>query len=231
MAIPWDDRRFDMYRFLYLIIWVIFATSVSHGSQKYVVRNTLELKTALDTILFHLKRKPNKLEYTCNRITMMPGFYSVFEEDQFFIILRDHLMRRGLSEAMKARMVIFADYPWPYHDEKLFEGTYIGALKYLDREIKKGLKISQDIVYTTRSVGAFYKALSLASKNNQDTVIRAPFCRKVGCIKNEKWQRRFKALSMEQDDGMRLRIQTAYCSYDQPKITFYQKNFDPFLIP
>ena len=127
------------------------------------------------------------------------------------------------------RLKVIADYHDPIDDEVLSQGFLSTVLEQMEKRFRKGLKLSQNVIYNANSLPEFYLRLKQTARNMQDTLIRLPRCRSLPCIRNPKWLRRLRGISLSRPDGMRLRIQTRFHSKDMDKYEFFQQGFVPFL--
>lgn len=137
----------------------------------------------------------------------------------------------SLLGSQKLKLRLIADYWRPIEKEIILEGSLPYVLDEIEKKFKKGLKLSQYLIYTVNSLAELYVRLKQTTRNRQDTLIRLPSCRSIPCISNPKWLRRLRSIQMTEPDGMILRMQSQYDSINMDKYEFFKAGLRPFLQP
>lgn len=168
-------------------------------------------------IIKDLKYRANPASPVRYNLKLKPGVYIIQSNENFFMKEYRRLKKHGLLDTQNIFLNITTDYEWPHSNQTLFSGKFKTALKWLDQELKKGLNLTQEIVYIAKSDREFYRALYFARTNRQHTVIKLPHCNTRPCVLKYHWLRRILELQMPNGDGTRLRIQSGSFSLDKDK--------------
>lgn len=177
-------------------------------------------------IIKDLKYRANQASPIRYNLKLKPGIYIIQSNEDFFMREFRRLKKHGLLDTQNIFFNITTDYNWPFSNQTLFSGHFKSALKWLDQELKKGINLSQEIIYEANSDREFYRALYLARSNKQHTVIKLSHCSTRPCVIKYHWLQRILELKMLDGDGTRLRIQSGSFSLDKDKWMMFDQELE-----
>ncbi len=197
----------------------------------YRVENVVSFYETIKAILNAQNADSSSFGGVCYDLILSPGMYKIPEEESLWTRWEQSPKNYRILRSNHSRLRIIVDYHDPHDDEVLFDGSFARVMRKMEAQFRKGLKLSRTMIFTVNSLSEFYLRLRQTERNRQDTIIRLPKCISIPCIRNPKWLRRFKKLTMARPDGMRLRIQSRYVSKDMDKFEFFLAGLEPFLAP
>lgn len=207
--------------------WLL-ASSIQANTE-IPIFSPADIFKSLNDLLQEMHLRPKKLISIRYSLKLRPGFYAIMPQEKFFSREYMKLKSNGLMDVQNVELQIVADYPWPHHEEILFLGSLKKALLWFDRELKNGLQLTQDIVYSVKSDQDFFNALEHSMRNRQHTVIQLLHCKQKPCVNSSYWRKKILNLKMLESDGMRLRIQSRYHSLDKDKWSLFNKDLQTFI--